>query len=203
MNDVTNIWSIKAINQYSELDYLLYKICFHGAPTIRRLKPASLICFRNNTSVLLKDIWYQHKQTVRDIIPFKYRELKCCDKGVNVLFYREDWLTRLINMCDNKSFLHSKGYMDYNSLDEVLDILVERHNKRYPDEIGLFLGYPLSDVIAFTSKDKDKSIGVGCWRVYSNLRRANKLFELYYQARKEITTILQGGIRPYEFLSAI
>ncbi len=203
MERVKEFYLNSFIKEYSDLDYLLYKICYHGAPTILRLKPASLICFKNNKSIRLKDVWDEYRDELVDIIPCSHYELKRFDIGVNVLFYQEEWLKRLLKRNDVKGFLRSLGYGEYRNACEALDVLIARYKEECPHEIGVFLGYPLSDVMAFASDKKQSSIGVGYWRVYSNLKRSKQIFKLYDQARLEINNTLKSGIRPYQFLRAI
>lgn len=200
MKNSPELFTENMMKEYTELDHLLYKICFHGAATLSKLKPASLICFRNNATMKYKDVWQEYRAYVGDILPFSYKEVKICDKGTNVLFYREEWVERVINRKDVRDFLTTKGYKKYSTVEEALEILASRCEEGCPDEIGVFLGYPLSDVIAFSSKDKNKSIGVGYWRVYSNLDRANRTFTLYDQARDKIIDTLKEGVKPSQYL---
>lgn len=189
--------------KYSELEYLLYKICYHGAPTIFRVKPSSLICFKNNKLYHLKCIWDKYKYMLADIIPCNYCELKRCKNGVKVLFYWGDWLDKLLRIKENKEYLKSVGYGEHEDINQTLNILIKHYEERCPHEIGIFLGYPLSDVIAFSSNKKREFIGVGYWKVYSNLNRANQIFKLYDQARYEMINTLESGIKPQQLLKAM
>ena len=47
----------------------------------------------------------------------------------------------------------------------------------FPHEIGLFLGYPPEDVEGFMARQCAKC--VGCWKVYGDVERAQRLFALY------------------------
>ena len=46
----------------------------------------------------------------------------------------------------------------------------------FPHEIGLFLGYPLGDVIGFIKNAGQNCKCVGCWKVYCNECEAIKAF---------------------------
>lgn len=51
-------------------------------------------------------------------------------------------------------------------------------SEEFPHEIGLFLGYPPEDVCGFI-ENKDGCKCVGCWKVYGDVERAQKVFEKY------------------------
>lgn len=72
--------------------------------------------------------------------------------------------------------------MDYPSgnPDGCLKRLWERlrTSEEFPHEIGLFLGYPPEDVAGFIRKREDAKC-VGCWKVYSDVERAQRLFTQY------------------------
>ena len=49
----------------------------------------------------------------------------------------------------------------------------------FPHEIGVFLGYPLGDVVGFIENRGLNCKCVGCWKVYCNEHEAVKTFERY------------------------
>lgn len=202
MNELISMKHIKNLESYSDVDRILYTICFHGAPTINRYKPASLICFKNNETFYLKDLWDKHKDIIQNLISFKFKEVKRCEYGINVLFYWEDWLTRIVESKKNLEYLSSLGYKNHNCLENILDRLSENFNNGCPNEIGLFLGYPLSDVMAFSSDKKGECLCVGYWKVYSNINRARRIFDLYDDARTCVVKSLKCGIEPRVLLGA-
>lgn len=53
-----------------------------------------------------------------------------------------------------------------------------RTSKEFPHEIGLFLGYPPEDVEGFICR-KEEAKCVGCWKVYSDVERAQRVFTQY------------------------
>ena len=48
--------------------------------------------------------------------------------------------------------------------------------EEFPHEIGIFLGYPLGDVIGFIKNAGQNCKCVGCWKVYCNECEAIKAF---------------------------
>ena len=57
----------------------------------------------------------------------------------------------------------------------------------FPHEIGLFLGYPPEDVRGFIEEGAAKCKCTGCWKVYGDVERAQKLFAAY----KKCTAVYQ------------
>ena len=192
----------EALNVYGDLEYLMYKICYHAAPTLFSSKPSSLICLNNNGKLKLKDIWDKYKETLKNLISLEFFEVKSNKDCVSILIYKREQLENILFINDVKSYLLSCGYDNYASVEEGLSLLRERNRNNCPDEIGIFLGYPLSDVIAFASRDTIKCCAVGYWRVYSNEKQALSLFEEYDNARKWVIETLVKGYMPTQLLLA-
>ena len=53
-----------------------------------------------------------------------------------------------------------------------------RTSEAFPHEIGLFLGYPPEDVEGFIAQ-RTCAKCVGCWKVYGDVERAQRLFARY------------------------
>ena len=63
----------------------------------------------------------------------------------------------------------------------------------FPHEIGLFIGYPPSDVKSFM---EDPSNGVkcsGCWKAYSNECEAKRLFDEYKKCSRIYMNEIKRG----------
>ena len=60
------------------------------------------------------------------------------------------------------------------ALEKLRSRLAQRED--FPHEIGLFLGYPLGDVIGFIKNAGQNCKCVGCWKVYCNECEAMKAF---------------------------
>ena len=59
---------------------------------------------------------------------------------------------------------------------EIMNFSTSIH---FPHEVGLFLGYPLEDVIGFISNKGENYYQVGPWKVYSDQETAVKKFEKF------------------------
>lgn len=54
----------------------------------------------------------------------------------------------------------------------------------FPHEIGLFLGYPLGDVVGFIQNEGKNCKCAGCWKVYCDEHKARELFARFDQCRE-------------------
>ena len=68
----------------------------------------------------------------------------------------------------------------------------------FPHEIGLFLGYPLGDVIGFIKNAGQNCKCVGCWKVYCNECEAIKAFAMIEKEDNEKEKVLEMSIDELE-----
>jgi hypothetical protein len=65
--------------------------------------------------------------------------------------------------------------------------------RQFPHEIGLFLGYPIDDVLGFV-KHKGRNYKLcGYWKVYGNVEKAKNNFHCYELCREYMRIWLQKG----------
>ena len=109
------------------------------------------------------------------MIPVKY------SKGHALIYlYRPSHLKR--DFADEQvcSILKEKGYSYKNS--DLCVAELARHlagDSSFPHEIGLFLGYPASDVLGFMRDPEDGVKYTGFWKVYGDIESALKTFDRY------------------------
>ncbi len=77
-----------------------------------------------------------------------------------------------------------KSYQYPNTFELCIQELKKRLNtKNFPHEIGVFLGYPLDDVIGFI--EHKPYYLIGDWKVYQNVNEAKKQFDLFNKQKKK------------------
>lgn len=151
----------------------------HCSPTLASLKTANMFSVR-----------YEHLSAVRDAIDmyngfFSEKEVRLlllkAEKGLALIYvYRRSRLQADLNAPGAAEFLREYGYASADA-----DYCIARLKKRlascedFPHEIGVFLGYPLSDVIGFIENAGQNCKCVGCWKVYGNECEAVKTFAKY------------------------
>ena len=121
------------------------------APTLAGLKPASLFRYQpasGQDGTAMAVAWHA-LLAPRGVT---VRVLKACPVtgAVLVYVYRPTQVAAILQRGDVQDFLQSEGYTPGNA-ESMLEQLSQRLccEEDFPHEIGVFLGYPLADVIGF------------------------------------------------------
>lgn len=123
--------------------------------------------------------------------------------GALVLVYRPQLLARELSAPRAAATMFSWGYETTGSgwLEAAIAHLgrkLENHqrcsaNGGFPHEVGLFLGYPYDDVMAFIEHEGRDYLCCGCWKVYSNLESAKACFARYKRCTRDCEAMLGRG----------
>ena len=157
------------------------------SPTLASLKTANLFSMP-----------YESEKELSDQIGYWNQEME--GKGISVVLLRRHETKALVYVCRKTrleknlkqpgvvGFLTRYGYQitgDLMDVDAALAHLKERlaGQEGFPHEIGLFLDYPLGDVIGFIENAGHNFKCSGCWKVYCNECEAVKLFARYNKCR--------------------
>lgn len=156
----------------------------HCAPTLAGHKCGSLFfCRREGEAALQSDLHGVNEL----LLPKGVRAclLREGEKGGLVYVYRPAMLDARLKNAETRAFLQTQGYRAL-SAEECLKTLCAHmtDGEEFPHEIGVFLDYPLHDVKAFIENRGDCFQCVGCWKVYSNVEEAQRLFALYRKCRE-------------------
>lgn len=91
-------------------------------------------------------------------------------------------------------FLSGYGY-DTTKADDALERLKKRlsDSAMFPHEIGVFLGYPLGDVIGFIQNAGHNCKCTGCWKVYCNECEAGTPISKVSKMSRCVSTSLESG----------
>ena len=90
----------------------------------------------------------------------------------------------------------------FGSLAGVLDALpeaLEQLRRRFaetrsiPHEIGVFLGYPLGDVLGFIANRGRNSVRTGYWQVYCDEAQAAEKFARYRKCHEVYSRLFSAG----------
>jgi hypothetical protein len=174
-----------------EIEHIL---AYHCAPTFAGIKAANLLSLEK---FLLPDIklsfdFYNQHLNLRGI----YFEILCeCNDRILVIVYRKETLWNELSSPPNKAFLETQGYGDWSSMESLFIKLRERISARdeFPHEIGMFLSYPLEDVLGFIyCKGKDYKCS-GYWKVYGNEVVTKKKFEEFTMSRIIFCSKIEEG----------
>ena len=165
----------------------------HCSPTLASIKTANLFTYA-----------YSSEEEVQEQIALWNASMN--DKGIFVMELRRSEKAALIYVC-RKSFLERdlkkpgvaqfmKRY-GYTSLEpeDALKLLQSKlqAQEEFPHEIGIFLGYPLGDVIGFIKNAGHNCKCTGCWKVYDNELEALRTFAMFDKCRKIYVNLWNQG----------
>ena len=165
----------------------------HCSPTLASLKPASLFLYRFSSgeelyeSVAVWDAQFQ-KKGIRITI------LREDTETALIYVYRPDTMVRELSRPEIIFFLVSTGYQA-GTIDQMLEQLRSRlhGSEEFPHEIGVFLNYPLGDVIGFIENKGHNYKCKGCWKVYCNECETQKTFQRYQKCRNVYLRLWKQG----------
>ncbi len=151
------------IKNFKDFEYLYALIKSTVAPTLKDLKLATMMNLKNGNRAL-KDLWENNKTFL-------------------VYFFKKDKLDKKLSTSKVSEFLNLMGYKDCRQVYDYLNLLKNRFNDSCPDEIGVFLGYPLKDVIDFKDRDKKTCKCTGYWKCFNDEKSSRKAFEKFDETK--------------------
>ncbi len=157
-------------------DQLLIRLC---SPTLAGIKTGNLFTVdvddRDMFNCEVREFNARLSGKGIRMIPVRYW------KGhVLIYLYRPAFLKRDFANDEVRRILKEKGY-SYSNADRCVAELA-RHlaiDPSFPHEIGLFLGYPVADVIGFMKSPEEGVKYTGFWKVYGDKDAALKIFDRY------------------------
>lgn len=176
------------------------KLAIHTAPTLLGVKCASLVSLSSSEFELGYHVArFNEKAAVKGL---KSRILCECETRSLMLVYNEKQLLNRLSDKKARELLIECGYPERGTVDEYLDILSSRINGcgEFPHEVGIFLGYPLEDVMGFIENNGENFKLCGQWKVYGCEENAKKLFCNYKKCRSFLCGKLSQGYDIYEAL---
>ena len=154
-------------------------LVMHCSPTLAGLKTGNLIncsyhSYKEVLAFLRKWNIALREKGVR-LIPLRFKDGK-----VLIYVYRPSKLSRDFQDDEVCSLLSSHGYCT-DSCEKCVIQLMDRlgESAAFPHEIGLFLGYPCEDVKGFIENKASDAKCVGCWKVYGDVDKAQKIFDRF------------------------
>ena len=174
----------------------------HCSPTLAGLKTASLfICqFKDRGSLDERMTAWNALLNKKDVF---LTVLKLDSDRALVYVYREKMLAEDLRSEAARRFLSRYGYRR-SGPSEAIEQLKGRFldGSSFPHEIGLFLGYPLHDVVGFINNGGRACLLTGCWKVYSNEDEAKERFEALRRCKNEYLDVFNSGI-PVDQLTVV
>ena len=148
----------------------------HGSPTLANMKVGSLFTSSCADATGFR-AEFRRVQAALESRGVSLTILRVQQERALVYVYRQEALAALLAQADVQAFLRQR--------------LAE--SPCFPHEIGVFLGYPLSDVIAFMRDGGRGCRCSGCWKAYTNECEAMRVFQRYKACRAAYQTLFRAG----------
>ena len=154
-------------------------VLLHCAPTLAGLKTGSLFsCVYPTREEMHCQVREWNRRMVPKglrVLPLRYRD----GRGL-IYIYRPKRLAGDLNHPVAERLLAQRGYPSADGDRCVCRLMSRlREEGEFPHEIGLFLGYPPTDVDGFIHQGPRKCKLVGDWKVYGDEVQARRKFAQY------------------------
>ncbi len=164
----------------------------HCSPTLASLKTANLFSYSYSSENILEQyVQNCHRQLSQKGVSIEVLRKK--NHVALIYVYRQHRLQQDLNHEDTVAFLKNYGYHSLSTRDAIEQLKSRFEQSEFPHEIGLFLGYPLGDVVGFIRNAGKNSKCAGCWKVYCDECEAVKLFAKFKKCRDVYTRLFQEG----------
>ena len=150
----------------------------HCAPTLAGIKTGNIFTVQNDKADVVSEI--RDLNSVLTKKGLRLVPIRRTKKNTLVYLYRPKRLCEDLAEPKAVEIMKKKGYPCGKP--ECCLAVLARHlmeDEEFPHEIGLFLGYPPSDVEGFMNSASEGVKCCGCWKAYSNEKKAKKTFERY------------------------
>lgn len=152
-------------------------------PVIMGVKPAEILSFPQgdknkfeNLNKIEEFFKYSSKINIE-----KFKSQNGCEK---LFIYHKVSMKRVFENKNNRIFLKKLGYnMEKEDKEIIKELVLRMKSDVFPDEIGVFLGYPLKDVIGFFGHPYLPLTKIQGWRVYGDSKISDKVFYHFQRAR--------------------
>lgn len=163
----------------------------HASPTLARLKLGNLFNYPMSADF---DTEFYDLQAMLRGKGVALSVLRKTGEKALVYIYRVEDLARALRNDGVRQLLKSCGYVRFD-VSGALETLKSRLNDAdaFPHEIGVFLGYPLEDVLGFIENGGRNCLACGCWKVYANECAALKAFRRYEKCKSVYQRLFASG----------
>ena len=173
------------------------KIILEIAPLIFGLRVANIISISREEFIYLKSIFYDSDLAFYVIAP--------SDNKLSILVYREKKLKEYLSGYKASLILKKLGYNTQKFYGMMYTFSLRykayiNNEAEFPHEMGLFLGYPIEDVIGFIKNDGKNFLAIGYWKVYEDVSDKERLFERFEEAKKILTYLVYKGMNIKEIV---
>ncbi|MDR1519078.1 MAG: DUF3793 family protein [Planctomycetota bacterium] len=180
---------MRRLRRLGDADYLGCLIAYHASPTLAGMAPANLLRLAARERL---PAWRENRDRIRRELGIQLAELTPVPDPL-LLCYRPGLVRRALEDAGARQLLAEADYpvAGFN-LSAMIERLGEKcRSGRFPHEVGLFLGYPPSEVRRFMRFGGAGAGPTGGWKAYGDPETARRFF-LDCRAVKDGTARLLG-----------
>ncbi|GAA0715093.1 DUF3793 family protein [Paraclostridium ghonii] len=123
----------------------------------------------------------------------KYEMVYKNNGEIKILFINKQALTETLNNKKCINFLRFIGYPNNYTLENYMKFLLNRlKENEFPHEIGIFLGYPLKDVVGFMGYGNYELQKTKYWKVYGSTEISDRIYNNFLEDRKKMRNMLEN-----------
>jgi len=186
-------------------DCLASFLVLEVAEVLQGAKPANLVNIANKRRACgrnLYRLWKQHGAALLAKSGLKVRELADRGDSVLLLLYSPEALRELLAQKSVAVILGKAGYGEPADPQRTLDELEKRvAGEGFPHEIGVFLGYPLKDVVGFMGWARLSFTCQGPWKIFGDPSPSLQLAQAHRECRCQMSLQLASGCSPHDCLT--
>lgn len=176
-------------------------IAYYAAPTLEGMKPSCLFSCRDSEVGNVEEFVLAYNRCLNPKRIY-LQIMKHSPDFKLILVYRKDLLDMHLCQEDIQQFLSAFGYGFVTTRQALYHLQEHMCKECFPHEIGVFLGYPLDDVVSFIQNNGKNYQEIGYWKIYHNLSRARKTTARFLQSMECTLEKLQEGIPLEQLITA-
>ena len=194
----------KQLQQMADADYLRCLVAYHAAPVVQGIKPAALVCPGRESDRLTRAL-HQCGKAVGAALGVEIAQLHNRNGALLLLAYNPALVRNILAMGETATLLNESGFVSPMAcIEDLLEQLRERcRGCSFPHEIGVLLGYPVSDVRGFMNGDRRNDGTPCCWRSYGDYEEARQRSARIRAAKLLAAGLLAGGADIGEVVTAL
>ncbi len=199
------VWQHLSMKFPDGRDCLAAFLALETAEVLWGSKPGNLISIVNRQRPCgrnLYALWDSYGIGLMEEFGLKFRELADNAGHRLLLIYHEESMDALLAQKKVAAVLARAGYRAPSDRKLTLDALQEKMTAGgFPHEIGVFLGYPLKDVVGFMGWVQLPFSCQGPWKIFGRPDESLQLAELHRVCRCRMAELLSCGAPPLNCVS--
>jgi len=178
------------MSNFNKADYLFLN---YLAPTLCGIKPANLFTL-TDSDFTETDIKYWESKLKNQNLNLSV--FKITENRWMILAYDLVWIRQILSDDLVQAYLRGKNYRNPLNTTQTLNELFYRLQNQtgFPHEVGLFLGYPIEDVMSFEQNQGHNCKYCGYWKSYCNPEEAKKCCAQYKQCSQMCKQWFEEGL---------